>query len=281
LHNIREVISIKPNQLRDGDVLLYQGEGFLSRLIRVFDGGDYTHASIYHRDHIMEALGQGIVDRSVAESCEGHNLVDVYRFTNSGHHLGDPNYPLLPLDGSIEQFENNKSRYAYEQILLLALLCSTRKLTSAAHLPGLAMIVRNIFDEAADVLARFMTGENKKEPVICSELVYRCYLNAGKDTLYQLTIVGADIPGAAAFAEGVASLPPLIAAEALDIRARASAFLMNYYQAKQESVSAVKEAQAQVEALAVPTTAEAVADFVTPRDLASSPNLQRVGTLEM
>ena len=271
--------TIKPDQLQDGDVLLYQGNGFLSGLIRLFDGGDYSHASIYHGDHVMEALGEGIVDNSVADSYDGANFVDVYRFIKNGRNLGGTEYPLSPLDQSIDVFENNKSRYAYEQILLLAMLCSTRKLTAVAQMPGLAMIVRNILDEAADVLARLMTGPDKKEPVICSELVYRCYQNAGGNLAYELAIVGADVPAPAAaeFRASIAALSPAEAADALDIQNRASAFLLNYYQAKQHP----EPPAAAPQALAVPVRPEAVADFVTPRDLASSPNLQKACTLQL
>src|SRR5437879_259528 len=117
---------ISVQELQDGDVLLYHGTALISRLIRLFDGGSYSHAAIIHKGHITEALGSGITQNTVAASTARTKYVEIYRFIKQGQRLGSNEYPTHPLDQAISSFEAEPQRYAYEQILLLALLCSTR-----------------------------------------------------------------------------------------------------------------------------------------------------------
>lgn len=66
-----------------------------------------------------------------------------------------------------------KECYAYEQILLLVFLSLTRKLTLGKFLDW---IVRGILDAATSLLVELVEGH--KEPMICSEFVYRSYEEA-------------------------------------------------------------------------------------------------------
>jgi cell wall-associated NlpC family hydrolase len=86
---------IKPSELQPGDVLLYHGNSFISRLIRLFDGTEYSHASIWVGDHVVEAIGQGVVGRSLAVSTADVKYTDVYRYRNkdSGLNPGDEAVP--------------------------------------------------------------------------------------------------------------------------------------------------------------------------------------------
>jgi hypothetical protein len=151
--------------------------------------------------------------------------------------------------------------------------------------------LRNILDNAAEVVSRIVSGG--KEPLICSELVYRCFKEAG--SRYDNEIRGADILAMRARATlsssegglrtGTAPLEdPVIGAE-LD------AFLAKYQVAKSRGAALAagsstkpKKAGRAPAASAAPSGSEmalAVANFVTPRDLRDSPNLMRVGTLQM
>lgn len=87
---------VKPAQLRHGDILLYHGDSLVSRLIRLFDGTDYSHASIWNGKHVVEALGQGVVGRPLKASVAGAPFVDCYRYRNgkTGQMMGDDAAPL-------------------------------------------------------------------------------------------------------------------------------------------------------------------------------------------
>ena len=70
--------------------------------------------------------------------------------------------------------------------------------------------------------------------------------------------------------------------DAVDLQARAAEFLLNYYQAKQVSLSATAMASGgRALSVSVLAAAVATANFVTTRDLQNSPNLQNAGTLSI
>ena len=79
------------------------------------------------------------------------------------------------------------NRYAYGQILLLAMVCSTRKLDLSN--PLLRRIVYSAINNAAAFVRRMQSGG--KQPMICSEFVYRAYDEAilpDKDDIYTIEI---------------------------------------------------------------------------------------------
>lgn len=75
-------------------------------------------------------------------------------------------------DGRARLYINNGDRYAYEQILLLALLCVTRKVEPSAIF---SRLVRAVLDKAASYFSNIAAGITGGEPMICSEFVFRCY----------------------------------------------------------------------------------------------------------
>src|SRR6266852_3566157 len=256
------------SSLRLGDVLLYHGTSFLSRLIRLFDGGSFSHSSIFDGIHVMEALGNGINIRTVQESVAGAPYVDVFRFNGAGgQQLGAPSLPSEPFKNAIQAFESTPERYAYEEILLLAVLGATRRIPLP---PGVGVIVRNLLDSAAELVGN-LTAEGK-QPVICSELVFRCYLNAGEN--YKLLIRGADRTPTALWAYSTESASHTEVEQA-QVAQSAQNFLARYALAKHP------EAATSTLVTADAITALAVADFVTPHDLEVSPSLLRLGTLQV
>lgn len=263
------------SELNEGDVLLYRGNSFISKLIILLDGGPYSHASLYHQGHILEALANGITVNPVNVSVAGSESVDVFRFFSNGHVLGDSSLSLTPIIVAANEFEANPQRYAYEEILLLAVLCTTRQLTRILQMPGLVLILRNILDHAAEVVAKLAAAG--KEPVICSELVYRIYQQAG--AAYRIIIRGADIPALMAAMAAVPGSQEDTAVTAF--RRAAQDFVMNYGAFKASARKSDIPVSAAFEDAANLLAAAAVADFVTPHDLASSPNLQRLGTLSV
>jgi hypothetical protein len=150
--------------LRPGDVLLYQGTGSLARLIRFFDGTDFNHAGLCLGDgSVAEALAPGVIRQGVEPSITGRVKVLVRRLKQDVPSLD-------PVVGRGLGIVDEGHRYAYEQLLLLAFLGLTRKLKAT---PILRTLLRKVLDRAAAV-ASGIVGAGK-EPMICSEFVYRCY----------------------------------------------------------------------------------------------------------
>jgi hypothetical protein len=181
--------TLRAADLKPGDVLLFQGNGLLSRFIRFFDGSQYSHAGIFDGEHVIEAEavhGTGAVEvHEVAESCSTASFTHVYRYVDDDRKRLGIELPYEPVGGMIEQFKASAESYAYSQILLLGVLLGTRRIP----IPGVTGMLRHILDEAAEWLNAIITEHRKI--VICSELVYECF-NSVPNGEYQLDIAGVD-----------------------------------------------------------------------------------------
>jgi len=145
-----------------GDVILYHGNSLISKLIRFFDGTDVNHAAIcIGNGKVGEALGEGLTKRSIDAGIEDDEYAIVRRLKT------DPG-TMKPVADKAEYYLDIGNRYGYEQILLLAFLGLTRKLHVNSYLKWL---MRKILDQATEWLMK----HGSKQPMICSEFVYRCY----------------------------------------------------------------------------------------------------------
>jgi hypothetical protein len=175
--------------LAAGDILLYRTadgiKNLLSAMIRKLDGTEVSHAGLYIGDGVVAeavAVGEyaGLDTQPVAVSLGGSNWVAVRRL-NQSHE------PMTPVLDVARLYLDQDNRYAYGQILLLAGICLTRKLDLDNWL--LRRIARMVFDKSTVLLDRFrMEG---KEPMICSEFVFRTYDEARPepDDPYSLEIL--------------------------------------------------------------------------------------------
>ena len=171
-----------PRNLQVGDVLLYHSNALISRTICLLDGAKVSHAAIYlGPDRIGEALmDQGLVARKQQASFDQHDWVEVRR-------IKAPNLDLSPVCLVAERYLAQHNRYAYEQILLLGGICLTRKLDFDN--PLIRLIAQKAM-AAADAVVQQMSDEGK-QPMICSEFVFRDYDEARPelDDPYTLTIL--------------------------------------------------------------------------------------------
>ena len=170
--------TIAKSQLRGADVFLYRGTGWVAEAIRFVDGTDFHHAGLYlGREAVGEALGNGVVRTTLVQSVAASKRVLVRRLKQD--------VTLQPVLDRAQTYLAQGHRYAYEQILLLTFLALTRKLPVATSLRAL---LRSVLDRAAEVVAGIVGAG--KEPMICSEFVFRCYDEAAPEAadLYSLEI---------------------------------------------------------------------------------------------
>ena len=153
-------ISVK--DIVDGDILLYHGNSLLAELIRFFDGTDVNHASIcIGNGKVGEALGHGLTTNAIPDSIKNDEYVIVKRLkTNPG--------TMKPVVDRAKYYLSIGNRYGFEQLVLLALLGLTRKIQVNKYL---SWLLRKILDQAAD----WLMAHGDRQPMICSEFVYRCY----------------------------------------------------------------------------------------------------------
>ena len=265
---------VKPADLQPADILLFHGNGILSKFIRLFDGSQYSHAAIYDGQNVVEAeveQGDAIRVDTVAVSCTRASFTHVYRFISNDHKRIGVELPPDPILQNVDELKKTPAAYAYSQILLLGILLATRRVPLV---PGLAPMLRPFMDEAAEKLNEFVNG--KRKVIICSELVYQCFNQA--PAAYQIYVEGVDPSVVSSGLQLRANLMPTVTPEtdATDLLKDAAAFLAMYMLFKgQPHPAAVQPAQSEP-ASPLP---KIEASFVTPRDLATSPNLALVGQL--
>jgi hypothetical protein len=250
--------TVDESVLNSGDVIMFRGTDLIARLIIEFDGGHYSHSAIYVGDgDVVEAVAQGVIRRPLSDSIAAQKpeRVDVFRFSSDTHTVLDGQLPYdPPVKARVDHYLDEGNRYAYEDLILLALLTTVRQISviGPALLP--------ILDAAAEVVARILA--EGKHPLICSALVFRCFEESGPQ--YHIHVPDAEL---------------LAAVNATDTQMNTQqiAFLRQFIFATGDLSEKVTCAHP-ISALGI-AEKEPAPDFVTPRDLEFSPNLNKIGRL--
>jgi hypothetical protein len=153
-----------PPVMTPGDILLHYNTGIISDLIRLFDGSEYSHSSLVRNpEMVAEANAKGIGLNPLQPAIAAGRYTDTYRLNSSPASLD-------PALARADHYLNIGGRYAFEQLLFLAVLCTTRQIP----LPAIArMFLRKLLDAAVSILNRIIASG--REPMICSEFVFRCF----------------------------------------------------------------------------------------------------------
>ncbi len=163
-----------PEQIKPGDVVLTRGTETVSRAICLMDGSEVSHAALaVGEDALAEVVGEGLRTVTFAQAMDGHDLT-VGRALTTPADTG----PVLDV---ARRYLAGHTSYAHQQIVLLAVLCVTR------HIPlplGGRRLVRTVLDQAAAAVNAM--AECGRQPMICSEFVYRCHHEARPRTPYVL-----------------------------------------------------------------------------------------------
>jgi hypothetical protein len=162
-------------EVRAGDVFVFNGGSLISKAIRFFDGADVNHAALAIDGATMiEAAGDGLRTRPIKDALKTNNFTAVLRLPDERD--------FGPVVKTANTFLANKTKYAYQQIVLLAILCVTRRVEIGNRL--LRWVVRRALEHAAGLINALI--EHQREMMICSEFVYRSYADSN-DPRYALT----------------------------------------------------------------------------------------------
>ncbi|MCK4665430.1 hypothetical protein KAU33_01690 [Candidatus Dependentiae bacterium] len=156
---------ITKQDLLQGDILLYRGSGPIAKVIRYFDGTSYSHTSLYMgKNEVMEAIAQGVVERDIDTSIKKATPVIIKRLNKRPQNM-------TPVLKKASEYKGDK--YAYDQLLLLVLICTLRKIRLNNFV---SKFLQKLFENVASILLKIKN--EGKEALICSELVYRSYNEA-------------------------------------------------------------------------------------------------------
>lgn len=167
------------NDLALCDILLYRSNTWIGKAIRFLDDAEVSHAGLY--------LGNGFVGEALMK--EGLSQQDVETSIKNCEWVKDFRLKTVPADmqpvlDRANYYLAEKERYAYGQILLLAMICMTRKMD--LDNPLARRIAKWVTDKSADFVR--WAQSHGKQPMICSEFVYRCYDEAKPGDIDPYTI---------------------------------------------------------------------------------------------
>lgn len=157
--------------LKPGDILLYKGKGFTSRIIQLFTGSDYNHVAV-------------VLEPKVFLSVE----------SNTGHQAGVRAVDLRKIDFKEVDVYRIKPEFTYDLSKVVSFL--------VGHLGAKYDLMGVVFLGFLKILSLFTfltwkpfnTFQIKKD-YFCSELVYEAFATGGLDIVPQVDSADVTSPG--------------------------------------------------------------------------------------
>ena len=285
---VRTMTMVKLSELEKGDVLLCHGESLLSIGIEVLTMSEYSHAAIYvgrgqvitegptaseppvdHR--LLQAESAGIRYAYVTTLLADETYIDVFRFDKQGHHFGEADYPVDPVMKISETMSKSDISYATSHLIFLGLLAVYLDFERFKLGKFEFKLVRALLDEATSLLFKLI--DKGKKPMVCSEVVYRCFDEADESQKYSLAIPELTFKGLVEKSNASFNQTP-----SDDIRDE----FEKYSTARSLFMETLRKARpeydfAQIDSL---DFSQHIAPFVMPRDLEQSPDIPCIGRLE-
>lgn len=276
---------LNPGDVKEGDVLLSCGWGKLSKTICLLDGGSYSHsgicsgADVNSMPVVIEATKKGVVANQLKDDIAVQKYVDVFRFkADTGDTFESLDWPPKPVVDKAIYYQDRGTQYAYSQLFLMGMLVLLRKLPvgklgQARLRYWLAKFIKHFEDSST----------RRKENVICSELVYRCFYEADAEPQgkYGLTISGTINPDGhliKALASGAKPADMGLDQETKALLDQAAKVLLQIRPDLQVNFSPASKPGNSLRIKSA--NPNVCADMVTPYDLQKSPNLEPIGRLK-
>lgn len=189
-----------PSDLQPGDVLLSSSDaefGFRDNgasdlgafdlatpawWVRFITGGDYSHASYFDGDRLVESTLDGVVETETATRVQGQRYVDVYRFRSTNNSpLGEDPWPVEPVNEAAKRYLHSK--YAQNDLIFAGALAVSRRLPMGAS--ELMWGLQQLLAGAIRAL-RNLALDQKHEHLTCAELLSRAFGEASPEGHYRL-----------------------------------------------------------------------------------------------
>jgi hypothetical protein len=163
---------VKIQDLQPGDIILSRSTNIMAKMIRWADDSDVSHAGLYiGNNQVAEALIVGNSGLNINPlSFDGTEWVMARRLRDR--------QPYGPIEVIANSYLAQGNRYGFEQLFLLALILLTRKVNFELN-PMLRRIAVGVMDKANEFVNQLL--DEGREPMICSEFVFRTYDEAMDD----------------------------------------------------------------------------------------------------
>lgn len=150
---------------------MYHGHDWISNFIKKLINSEYNHSAIYDKDgFIYESLSnRGIVRKKIEDSVYSQktDVITIFRVKN---------LPIEHTEKLIETIKNyGKNKFGHSQSLLLTGILWKEKQNFNFVLKHLSNLIIFIFEK---LVSKIWDSKNKN--MICSELIYRAYMDTAK-----------------------------------------------------------------------------------------------------
>jgi hypothetical protein len=279
---------LAPGDLRPGDVLLCRGHGELSDLVCALDQSEDSHSALWDGERAVCATPKGVRARELGRVLERHERVDAYRFRFYDHVLGEPGWPAKPVIAAAHDWLGDDREY-HELFLAGVLVAVHGRPDREAKRLALRLMSHRI----AEFTQNHIT-QHKRLPIACAEVVAGAFwaAEAVPERKFALSVrvdgryTFPGIPGAVTFEREPPSPDDEIDVAYERLAQDCGRLLLAARPEVADGIRALQHVHADaaerpgLDGLIV-TAGDALLPLgcVTPRDLARSLSLERVGAL--
>ncbi len=165
--------------LNSADIMLFEGDdGWIDKCITWLTNSTVSHSALYEGDgKLIEMCSSGVAENRFKVS-DGGSKVYIMRLS--------PEKAPSPVVSEAQKYLNAKIRYDFPALAILAGLLIYRRIRPT---PKLQKLTDLVIDAACALLDDLLQKLTKTEgAMVCSQLVYQCYLNCGDDYRIRLSV---------------------------------------------------------------------------------------------
>ncbi len=172
-----------PDHPMPGDIVMFQGRGWVPWAIRRFDECDVDHTAIVlDPETVVSTTVSGVRLSPLGVGIADSVFADVRRLTRTAD--------MTPIVSAVRRFATDRPNWVDQPVITLAMLGLMRRLP--LHEPTLRRLLVAVFDRAATLVSGLAASGAR--PISDAEFVRRCYAAGGTDATIEVlfpTEVGA------------------------------------------------------------------------------------------
>jgi len=156
--------------LNAADIILFEGDdGWVDKCIMWLTNSTVSHSALYEGEgRLIEMCASGIAESKFALSDDGTKAY-IMRLS--------PEKDPSPVVSEAQKYLNAKIRYDFPALVILAGVLIYRTIRPTPKFQRVTDLIINAACAALDKLLQKLT--NTEGAMVCSQLVYQCYLNCG------------------------------------------------------------------------------------------------------
>jgi hypothetical protein len=174
-----DTLSVPQIETKPGDILIFEaGNDWIGKSIALITNSTVSHAAMVYGEKTIVEMGMDGINVNGFTAGEGRGAYLM--------RLKDPNLDTSRLLSTAKKYINAHIPYDFPALVILAGLLVYKRIRPTPKLLKVTDLIIHGACLALDKLINQMSKHRGKEVMVCSQLVYQIYLDAGKE--YQMDI---------------------------------------------------------------------------------------------